>query len=168
MNNARRMIWVVFVVFVATATQAVPLKNHAFDVDPTAATVCLDGVFIVGEATGTDALNVLMTSQVFNQAGTTLIGAGDTHTFTTIGETFTFTVLYAVNTFNVGDPVGLSVTDVPGTLTGNQGDFANSATVADCRLPLVPAIPGAGLVLLALGLVAGGAVLLARRSPQGA
>ena len=30
----------------------------------------------------------------------------------------------------------------------------------------VPALPGAGLVLLALGLIAGGAVLLARRSPQ--
>ena len=168
MNNARRMIWVAFVVFVATAIQAVPLKNHAFDVDPTAATVCRDGVFIVGEATGADALNLSMTSQVFNQAGTSLIATGDTHTFTAVGETFTFTVLYPAGTFNVGDPVGLSVTDVLGTLTDTQGDFANSATVADCSLPMVPAIPGAGLVLLALALVAGGAVLLGRRSPQGA
>ena len=102
-------------------------------------------------------------SQVFDQLGATLLATGDAHTFISVSETFTFTVIYPSTTFNVGDAVGLSVTDNPPTLSGAQGDFANSATVADCSLATVPTMPAWGFAVLALLLGAGGAAMAATR-----
>lgn len=143
-------------------------KNHAFDVVGAGAIACLDGVVFDGEATGASSLNLLMTSQVFDQVGTTLLATGNTHTFTAVGESFTFTVTYPTTTFNVGDAVGISVSDVPGSLQGTQGDFANSPRVADCSIASVPTVPGWGLTLLAfLLLVAGAAMMHGRTTNAG-
>jgi len=167
-KNVHRIAWIVLAGCALAAGPAVSVVNHAFDVDAAGAIVCLDGVVFAGEATGASALNTVMTSQVFDQLGTTLLATGDTHTFTSVSETFTFTVVYPSTTFNVGDPIGLSVTDNPPTLSGMEGDFANSATVANCSLATVPTMSAWAFAVLALLLAAGGATMAATRGGKAA
>ena len=134
-------------------------RNHNFDLVDRSVVVCQSSATFDGTATLAGSLNLLMTSQILDGTGSTLIATGNTHTFTTVGETFTFVVPYPIGTFNVGDLVTLSVTDVPPTILGNEGD-ATTATVTGC----VPTVPGWGLAFLALALLAGGGTLLARVS----
>ena len=136
-------------------------RNHAFTVDLSSATVCLDGATFVGEPTQASSLNLLMTAQVFDAAGTSLLATGNSHMFTNVGEQFTFVVLYEVGTFNAGDSAGLSVSDIPGTISGVEG-FFDPAPVADCLLPTVPVTPSWALAALLVLLAASG-VALSRR-----
>lgn len=165
-KNAHRIAWILtalcaLVAPTAWSTDLPQARNHAFDVDGAGAIACLDGVVFDGIATGASALNLVMTSQVFDQLGSTLLATGDSHTFTAVGESYTFTVLYPSTTFNVGDAVGLSVSDTPPSLQGTQGDFANSPRVANCTIATAPTMPGWGILLLAI-LLAGTGVAMAR------
>jgi hypothetical protein len=136
-------------------------SSHSFDIPAAGRTVCTDGAIFDGEPVGTSSLNLPLTSEVWDGTGTTLLATGNDHTFTAVGQRLTFTV---PGTFNVGDTITLTVTDVPGTLGGTEGD-AVSATVASCSIA-VPTLPTWGLALLALVLLAGGGALLAR-GPRG-
>lgn len=155
--------WWLFAVFLGLsalpALLSAATRNHNFDLVVGSITVCEDGATFDGAPTAAPSLNLLMTSQVFDATGTTLLATGNTHTFTAVGEVFTFVVPYPIGTVNVGDTVVLSISDAPPSIQGAEGDAA-TATVMSC--PSAPTLPGWGMALLALALAGAGAGVLAR------
>lgn len=144
---------------VVTSAATLPQNlNHTFDVNPANVTVCTDGATFTGETTQPSSVGPTMTSQVFESTGTTVLATGNTHVFTSVGESFTFTVM---GSFTLGDLVVVTVTDVPGTVQGVEGDAA-TATVGNCSIA-VPTMPSLGLGVFALVLFASGAILAARK-----
>ncbi len=159
-KTAGTICWLAVIV-VTIAAGPTRLLTHSFDIQAAGRMVCADGAIFVGEPTAPSSLSISLTSEIYDVPGN-LVATGNAHTFTTVGETFTFNV---PGTFNVGDTVRLSVTDIPGTIAGTEGDVVN-ATVTNCSIAAVPALPLWGLALLALALLASGAALLTRRAPE--
>jgi len=168
-KHAKGMTWsarlALVAVFLATTpgltAEPVPTKVHSFDVLAASATVCTDGARFDGQTLAASSVGLVMTSQVFNGAGTLLLGTGNTHTFAAVNEVFTFTVPLSPAAVNVGDTVFLSVTENPPTLVGIEGDGI-TATVANCVIG-VPTMPGWALAALLLLVGAAGVTVLARR-----
>ncbi len=160
MKKARRFVLTILLgSALAAGSSLATVQNHSFDVVAGSETVCTDGAIFDGQATAASALNILMTSEVWDAGGTTLLATGNSHTFTTtVSETVTFTVM---GTFTAGATVRLVVNNSPGTFIGLEGD-ALTATVADCTLPMAPATPGWALALLAALVAAGGAWIASR------
>ena len=129
----RRFALAIGVLLAAPALVVAQTRSHSFDVQGATAMVCSDGAVFDGATTAASAVNIVLTSEVYDAAGTTLLATGDAHTFTSVGETYTFTVLGA---FTVGNTVTLSVTDTPGTAFGVAEGDADTATVADCSLDI--------------------------------
>ncbi len=150
------------VAMVTLAVGPTPRLTHSFDIQAAGRLVCTDGAVYVGETTAASALNILQTSEVWDGTGPTLLATGNSHTFTAVGQTFTYIVPGA---FTAGSTVTISVTNIPGTLGGGgggEGDAATATVDRSCTIAGVPTLPVWGMVLLALALLGGGAVLLAR------
>ncbi len=146
----------------AAATSQIPLKNHSFDVVAASATVCTDGATFNGMTTAASSVGPLMTAEIWDATGTTLLATGNTQTFSAVNQTLPFTVPAALT---AGATVALVVTNSPGSNTplgGLEGDTA-TATVANCSIAM-PATPAWGLALLAALLLAAGTLLAAKRS----
>lgn len=125
-----RLVIAIMVLLAVPALVVGQTRNHSFDVLGGSATVCTDGAIFDGQTTAASSLNLLMTAEIYDNIGPNLLHTGDTYTFTFVPETHTFTVLGALT---AGDTVRLSVSDVPGTIFGNEGDDA-TVTVANCSL----------------------------------
>jgi hypothetical protein len=135
--NFRFVSSILLVFSILIVSQVGVLAGHSFNV-PTAL-VCKDGAKIVGTAGGA-SLNLLMTSQIMDAGGITVLATGNTYTFTFVGETFNFTISYPVGTIAVGTTVQASISDIPGTNNGNNGDFLVT-TVQDYLLTPVSVVP---------------------------
>ncbi len=105
--------------------------NHSLTGGPNV--ICLDGAIFTGTSTAASSLNLSMQSQVYDSLGN-VKSLGNAYTFTSLNESFTFTVKYDIGTFNPGDIIYLSLTDVPGTFNGIEG-WIDVYTVSDCLLP---------------------------------
>jgi hypothetical protein len=128
----RSLIAIILVGTITLLSQVSIYAFHSFDVP--AAVVCTDGAVILGRPTTAGSLGLTMTSQIMS--GGIVVASGNTHTFTTIGENFAFTVNYPVGTVAVGASVLASISDIPGTDDGAQGDFLTT-TVGDCSIAAV-------------------------------
>ncbi len=161
MKNFRRFALTILVgPVLAAGTLLADVRAHSFDVVAGSETVCTDGAIYDGQTTAASSVGIPMTAEVWDATGTTLLGTGNTNTFTAVNETFTFTVPAALT---VGATVVLSVTNTPGTppIGGTEGD-AITATVADCTLPMAPATPAWALALLLGLLLAAGSWILGK------
>ena len=122
MNRKRhgvRCVIAIGLLLAAPALVVAQTRNHSFDVLGGTAAVCTDGARFDGQTTAASSLNLLMAAEIYDNVGPNLLYTGDTHTFTKVGETFTFTVLGALT---AGDTVRLSVSEIPGTIFGTEGD----------------------------------------------
>ena len=104
--------------------------NHSFSIH--SPQICLNGASFRGNPSSPDSFNLSMVGQIFN-LNPSLVASGNTHTFQDYGENFQFLVQYPEGTFNVGDKIVYSASDIAGDLNGNEGAY-EFATVRDCLI----------------------------------
>lgn len=161
MTRTRRTARIALILTVLAATAAVSqiqLKNHSLDVVGSSIVACTDGVTFNGETEAASSLNILMTSEVWDATGTTLLATGNTHTYTALNEIFGFTVL---GSFTAGSTIVVAITNTPGVtpVGGTEGDAA-TVTVGNCTLATVPAMPLWALALFVAVILAAATRLL--------
>jgi hypothetical protein len=114
-----------------TLTALPVLANHSSSISPLK--ICTSSAVFKGSATTTDSLRLTMTAQVFDSS-LNLIASGSQSSYKSVGDEVTFTVDYPDGTFEVGETVIISITDIPGTTNGTQGaaDIAKVGAETDC------------------------------------
>ena len=120
-------------------------RNHSMEILPDSVVFQTDQAEFSARAIGASALNLSMTSQVFNSS-LTLIATGNAVVFTQINLIHQFTVPFPEGSFGSGEQVGVSVSDIVGSPVGDEGAliFANF-------LVSVPTLKTFALILFVLG-----------------
>lgn len=128
------MMFIVGLIIGLGSTQSV-FADHSFTVSNPRA--CLTEATFDGTANQPSALNWNMVGEIYLNGASILVASGNSHIFTSVGETHSFTVTYPLGTFSVGDIVLYSVTNIPGSHGGSEGDGGDwFVLVEDCSEPL--------------------------------
>ena len=93
--------------------------NHSFSLVDIR--VCLNGAQFTGISIGGGSADLPMTAQIFDESFN-LLFTGSVAAVEANGSEV-FTVSYPVGSFELGDNLFVSASDIPGTLNGAEGDF---------------------------------------------
>lgn len=128
----RQRILIVFIVLASLLITQLPVfAGHSSTISDIR--VCVNGVTFTGTATEKSALGLSMLSQIMDVNTQNVLFTGNSYTFTSIGDVAGFSISYPAGTFAVGTEIIVSLSDIPGTIDGAEGD-GQFVVVEDCRV----------------------------------